>query len=79
VLSALFLRSNYISVGASGALFGLLGSMLSELIMNWTIYSNKVSTPQEAYVYCFARLCFSLCFFFFAKFQAIRTCRQRQS
>jgi len=43
VLSALFLRSNYISVGASGALFGLLGSMLSELIMNWTIYTNKVS------------------------------------
>ncbi|WVZ91794.1 hypothetical protein U9M48_037920 [Paspalum notatum var. saurae] len=43
VLSALFLRSNYISVGASGALFGLLGSMLSELIMNWTIYSNKAA------------------------------------
>ncbi|KAG8048168.1 hypothetical protein GUJ93_ZPchr0008g12407 [Zizania palustris] len=43
VLSALFLHDNYISVGASGALFGLLGSMLSELIMNWTIYSNKVA------------------------------------
>ncbi|KAG2585553.1 RHOMBOID-like protein 2 [Panicum virgatum] len=43
VLSALFLRSNYISVGASEALFGLLGSMLSELIMNWTIYSNKAA------------------------------------
>ncbi|KAF7108717.1 hypothetical protein CFC21_109128 [Triticum aestivum] len=43
VLSALFLRSHYISVGASGALFGLLGSMLSELIMNWTIYSNKAA------------------------------------
>ncbi|VAI74707.1 unnamed protein product [Triticum turgidum subsp. durum] len=43
VLSALFLRNHYISVGASGALFGLLGCMLSELIMNWTIYSNKAA------------------------------------
>lgn len=42
LLSALFLKAN-ISVGASGALFGLLGSMLSELITNWTIYANKVA------------------------------------
>lgn len=41
LLSSLFIQSN-ISVGASGALFGLLGGMLSELITNWTIYSNKV-------------------------------------
>lgn len=41
LLSSLFMVSN-ISVGASGALFGLLGSMLSELITNWTIYENKV-------------------------------------
>ncbi|KAL5195179.1 RHOMBOID-like protein 2 [Glycine soja] len=40
VLSSLFIR-DHISVGASGALFGLLGAMLSELITNWTIYSNK--------------------------------------
>ncbi|XP_020087391.1 RHOMBOID-like protein 2 [Ananas comosus] len=40
LLSALFMQSS-ISVGASGALFGLLGSMLSELITNWTIYANK--------------------------------------
>ena len=41
LLSALFIQSN-ISVGASGALFGLLGGMLSELITNWSIYDNKV-------------------------------------
>ncbi|KAK9755238.1 hypothetical protein RND81_01G011800 [Saponaria officinalis] len=40
VLSSLFLEST-ISVGASGALFGLLGAMLSELLTNWTIYANK--------------------------------------
>ncbi|CAL0324435.1 unnamed protein product [Lupinus luteus] len=40
LLSALFIQSN-ISVGASGALFGLLGGMLSELITNWSIYDNK--------------------------------------
>ncbi|KAI8556645.1 hypothetical protein RHMOL_Rhmol05G0270200 [Rhododendron molle] len=42
LLSALFIRSN-ISVGASGALFGLLGAMLSELITNWASYVNKVA------------------------------------
>jgi membrane associated rhomboid family serine protease len=42
LLSALFIQTG-ISVGASGALFGLLGGMLSELFINWTIYANKVN------------------------------------
>jgi membrane associated rhomboid family serine protease len=42
VLSVLFIRKG-VSVGASGALFGLLGAMLSELITNWSIYTNRVS------------------------------------
>ncbi|KAK6646065.1 hypothetical protein PHAVU_L006143 [Phaseolus vulgaris] len=42
LLSALFIPES-ISVGASGALFGLLGGMLSELFINWTIYANKLA------------------------------------
>ncbi|XP_068651537.1 RHOMBOID-like protein 5 [Aristolochia californica] len=40
LMSSLKFQAN-ISVGASGALFGMLGAMLSELITNWTIYANK--------------------------------------
>lgn len=48
LLSALFIQSG-ISVGASGALFGLLGGMLSEILINWTIYANKVKEPLHLY------------------------------
>ncbi|KAL9460299.1 hypothetical protein AB3S75_003497 [Citrus x aurantiifolia] len=37
-------KKEIVSVGASGALFGLLGTMLSELIANWTIYANKCTS-----------------------------------
>jgi membrane associated rhomboid family serine protease len=43
LLSAIHTKST-ISVGASGALFGLMGAMLSELLTNWTIYANKVTS-----------------------------------
>ena len=41
LVAALFLQ-NSPAVGSSGALFGLLGSMLSSLIYNWKIYTDKV-------------------------------------
>jgi hypothetical protein len=51
LMSALFIRSS-VSVGASGALFGLIGSMLSELITNWTLYANKVlCIPPASFIY----------------------------
>ena len=41
LVCSLFVR-NRPAVASSGALFGLLGAMLSGLILNWKVYSNKV-------------------------------------
>jgi membrane associated rhomboid family serine protease len=65
LLSTLFLQSR-ISVGASGAVFGLMGSMLSELITNWTIYNNKVhdsSSSNSLSCILSANLCVYVFFF----------------
>lgn len=41
LVASLFLQ-NTPAVGSSGALFGLLGTLLSELVWNWNFHSNKV-------------------------------------
>ncbi len=43
VLSAIFLPQ-YISVGASGGIFGLIGACLADIVMNWKLlFSNFVN------------------------------------
>lgn len=41
LVASLFLQ-NTPSVGSSGALYGLLGTLLSELVWNWKVHANKV-------------------------------------
>lgn len=42
LVASLFIQ-NIPAVGASGALYGLLGSMLSTLIWNWKYFTNKIA------------------------------------
>ncbi|CAM6096896.1 unnamed protein product [Calypogeia fissa] len=60
LLSALFLPENQISVGASGALFGLLGATVSELLTNWTIYANRCLALTTLVVVIVINLVFGL-------------------
>ena len=40
-----------IFIGASGALFVLLGAMVSKLFTNWKMYANKVTFLFALYVF----------------------------
>ena len=47
ILSAIFL-SEYITVGASGGIFGLIGACLADICMNWTLlFSKHVNATDE--------------------------------
>ena len=50
ILSAIFLPQ-YISVGASGGIFGLVGGCIADLILHWNLLFIQVldETPQQVY------------------------------
>ena len=45
ILSAIFLPE-YITVGASGGIFGLIGACLSDIIMNWKLLFSDFITEN---------------------------------
>lgn len=45
ILSAIFLPT-YITVGASGGIFGLIGACLSDIVMNWKLLFNDFVTEN---------------------------------
>ncbi|KAG6557689.1 hypothetical protein Mapa_000454 [Marchantia paleacea] len=59
LLSSLFIE-NQISVGASGALFGLLGASISDLVTNWTIYAHKCMALWSLIIIVAVNLAFGL-------------------
>ena len=47
ILSAIFLPE-YISVGASGGIFGLIGACIADICINWSLlFSKHVNTSDE--------------------------------
>jgi len=54
LMASLFLQ-NVPAVGSSGALFGLLGALLSELVWNWKYHTKKVLSFSRHS--CFSLFC----------------------
>ena len=48
ILSAIFLP-RYISVGASGGIFGLIGACLADIFMNWGLLFNDFVTGEKVH------------------------------
>ena len=46
IMSALFLPE-YISVGASGGIFGLIGGCIADIVSNWNLLFSKVVNPTN--------------------------------
>lgn len=46
IMSALFLPE-YISVGASGGIFGLIGGCLADIVSNWNLLFSKAVNPED--------------------------------
>jgi membrane associated rhomboid family serine protease len=64
ILSALFLPQ-YISVGASGGIFGLIGSCIADISLNWNMLFLKQNDDEETnakckYVMVLGWLCFDI-------------------
>jgi membrane associated rhomboid family serine protease len=47
ILSAIFLPG-FITVGASGGIFGLIGACISDIIMNWNLFFNEFVNERGA-------------------------------